>query len=542
MRVLSADQCREIDRRSAEEFGVPSLLLMENAGRAVARIAHGYLANLLRDDSSTTSPAYLWLDSIATGAPADLRPAPGARIAIVCGTGNNGGDGFAAARHLANWGFELDVFLAGDPGKISGDAAVNYQAVLKRGIAVNPAEGDGFREALKNADLILDALLGTGLRGEVMEQAATVIESMLDSGAPVISVDIPSGLHSDTGEVLGVAVYAEITVTFGAVKPGHLLHPGSQHTGRLLVADIGIPTPLLNVNEARGRNIITPQMVRDILPMRPDYSHKGNFGHTGIVAGSVGFSGAACLAALGARAAGSGLTTAAVPEGAYPVVASKLLDCMASPTGRGASFGKEDAQQVLEMAERWDSVAIGCGMGNTESVREFITELMAGLDIPYVLDADGLNVLGEDAERILRNNCDKGVITPHPGEMARLLGTTVDWVQSNRLEAVGRAADDFGVVCVLKGAHTLIAEPYGRTFFNLTGNSGLAKGGSGDVLAGMIAGLLAQGLSPVEAAVAGAWMHGQSADIAAERVARASMTPEDVIDCLSDVFSILDRA
>ena len=542
MRVLSADQCREIDRRSTEEFGVSTLLLMENAGRAVARIAHGYLANLLEDDSSTTSPAYLWMDNLATGSPVDLRPAAAARIAIVCGPGNNGGDGFAAARHLANWGFELDVFLSGDAEKISGDAAVNHSAVLKRGIAVHPAEGEGFRAALKDADLIIDALLGTGLRGEVMDRAAAVIEEITSAGTPVIAVDIPSGLHSDTGEALGCAVAADITVTFGAAKPGHLLHPGSRHTGRLLVADIGIPTPLLQVNEARGRYIITPYLVRKLLPVRSDDSHKGTFGHTGIVAGSVEYSGAACLAALGARSMGSGLTTAAVPDGAWQVVASRLLDCMAVPAGKGNIFMKEDAKNVLEMAERWDSAAIGCGLGQSQGVKEFIAELMARLEISYVLDADALNALGDDAERVLRSNCDKGVITPHPGEMARLLGTTVDWVQSNRLEAVGRAADDFGVVCVLKGAHTLVAEPYGRTFFNLTGNSGLAKGGSGDILAGMIAGLLAQGLSPIDAAVAGVWMHGQSADIAAERVARAAMTAEDVLDCLSDVFTLLDRA
>ncbi len=539
MRIIGAEEMREIDRRACADLGVPSLSLMENAGKAVALAAWSLLQSFTNPEGTTqTSPALECLDDVGREPSLDQTDF---RVVVVCGTGNNGGDGFVAARHLANWGIDCTTLVAGAVGKIQGDALVNYEALRKRGLPVASIEGLNQLALLAEADLIIDGLLGTGMRGDLMELARDVVAAMNSSDAPVLSIDIPSGIHTDTGAILGDAVRANVTVTFATPKPAHVLHPGSEYSGSVVVADIGVPAPLIHTCSTRGQFIITPDHIASVIPVRPRDSHKGVYGHAGILAGSTGMVGAARMAAHACSSAGAGLTTVAIPSSQYIAVATGLTECMTLPIGENADFFKVSmVEQAMEAVSQWDALAIGCGLGQQETTNEFVRQLLRRITIPAVVDADGLNALGQDAARILQGNTGQTILTPHPGEMARLLGTDASWVQSNRIEAATGAADDFGTICVLKGANTIVAEPHGHLFFNLTGNVGLAKGGSGDTLTGIIVSLLAQGLEPIDAACAGVWMHGKCADFVAEHKAEATILASDCVERLSDVYHLLE--
>lgn len=538
MRVLSAQEMREMDRRAFEEYGVTGVQLMEMAGRAVALVADRILQGSPGGEQAAhPSPALTWLDELGRGR-AGRSGRPGMRVCAVCGTGNNGGDGFVAARHLANWGYECTVFVAGDPGRLQGEARLNYEALVRRGLPVIDVPEVSELRALEQADLIIDALLGTGIRGEVMERISEVMDVINSADAPVLAVDIPSGISADTGEVCGNAVWADVTVTFAAPKVGLLLYPGADHAGAVTVADIGIPAPLMELHAPAGKHLIDGAMVAGLVPERRSDSHKGDHGHALLVAGSPGLTGAAEMAARACVLSGAGLTTVACPAAVQPILAARLTEAMTLPLGDSGDRALAPAHlgSLLEQSGRWTAVGLGPGIGREPQTIRFVRELVPKLDCRFVLDADALFALGEEAASLLAGKGHLGVITPHPGELARLLGTEASWVQSNRLEAAGRAADDLGVVCVLKGAHTIVAEPQGRSFFNLTGNPGLAKGGSGDVLAGMILALLAQGLEPVDAAAAGVWLHGRAADIAAERVTQISLTATDCLKAIPEAF------
>jgi|DewCreStandDraft_4_1066084.scaffolds.fasta_scaffold02014_13 NAD(P)H-hydrate epimerase len=538
MRVLSAEEMRDMDRRAFEEYGITGVQLMEMAGRAVALVADHILQGRLTGElPAHPSPVLTWLDDLSRGR-ASLPARSGLRVCAVCGTGNNGGDGFVAARHLANWGYDCTIFVAGDPGRLQGEARLNYEALVRRGLPVIDVPEVSELRALEQADLIIDALLGTGIRGEVMERISEVMDIINSAEAPVLSVDIPSGINADTGEVCGNAVVADVTVTFAAPKTGLLLYPGADFAGAITVADIGIPAPLMDLRAPAGKHIIDGAMVSELIPERESDSHKGDHGHALLVAGSPGLTGAAEMAGRACVLSGAGLTTVACPGGAHATLAAKFTEVMTLPLGQPTevALAPGHAKALLEQAGRWTAVGLGPGIGRDPQTISFVRDIVPKLDRPFVLDADALFALGEDAAKLLAGKADLGVITPHPGELARLLGTDAEWVQSNRLEAAGRAADDFGVVCVLKGAHTIVAEPQGRAFFNLTGNAGLAKGGSGDVLTGIILALLTQGLAPVEAAVAGVWLHGRAADIAAARSNQISLTATDCLKAIPEAF------
>ncbi|MCC6484221.1 MAG: NAD(P)H-hydrate dehydratase [Armatimonadetes bacterium] len=536
MRVLSADEMRQMDRRSAEEFGVASLVLMENAGRSVARSVW----ELLHAGASeaVASPTLSALHDAGT---LQISSEAHGRVAVVCGTGNNGGDGFVAARYLVSWGLKCTVLLSGSEDKLTGEALANYNALKSLGVAIHTISGQRQYSALRDADVVVDALFGTGLRGELSETATEIVQAMNGSGVPVICIDIPSGVHTDTGQTLGEAVQADVTVTFAAPKPAHLLFPGAALCGRTVVADIGIPSALMNAAAPHAKFLLTPGDVARMIPQRRPNDHKGTFGHAGIFAGSIGLMGAAEMAARSCLATGAGLTSVATPSRQHPILAGKLTEAMTVPLGKDASvFGVEDVDAALQASQTWDAVAIGCGIGRDPGTVEFVREFVAGLDFPVVIDADGLNALAGKTEETLRRYGQCAVLTPHPGEMARLLGTDVSAVQSNRLEVAAEAADEFGAVCVLKGAHTIVAEPHGRCWFCVTGNVGLAKGGSGDMLTGIIVALLAQGLPPVDAACAGVWIHGKAADIAAGYKAPAAILATDCIAAISDVYRFLE--
>lgn len=539
MRILSGDEMREMDRRTSEEFGVSTLLLMENAGRAVAQCVHEMLTG---EEHATGVPGITWMQAEATGAPRDV-VAPGLDVAVVCGAGNNGGDGFVAARYLANWGYRCSVLLTSPPSKFAGDALANYQALQKLGLPVVDVSDRDDLPGLQTADLVVDAILGTGIRGEVRGRARSAIEILNETPVPVVAVDIPSGINADTGHIEGAAVIADVTVTFAAPKLGHVLYPGAEFAGGVAVADIGIPRALMQKTGGAGIFLIMPETVEGLLPERDEDSHKGTYGHAGLLAGSPGLIGAAEMAARACAVAGAGLTTAACPAFVHPILAGKLTEIMTRPIGQPENrvFAAGHVDECLEAVQAWDAVGIGCGIGREPHTLEFVRALVGRLDRPFVIDADGLNALGDQAAEVLAGNAELAVLTPHPGEMGRLLGTDTGWVQSNRVEAACRAADDLGAVCVLKGVHTLVAAPGGPVYVNLTGNAGLAKGGSGDVLTGIILSLLAQGLEPIEAACAGVWIHGKAAEVALRTSARASLLASDCISAVPEVYRLLGR-
>ena len=498
-KVATAEQVREFDRRAVQEFGVPSIELMENAGRHVFEAARGLLADV-----------------------------DGNRVAVIAGRGNNGGDGFVAARHLRDAGVDVDVYLLGDPAEVRGDAKVNLDILLKTGHQVqwiNSASQLNLAECV-----IVDAIFGTGLKGEITGLAADAINAVNASNQPAVAVDLPSGLDADSGEIWGVCVNADCTVTFALPKIGLLTYPGAACVGNLLVGDIGIPKQLydeINVEVADD------QWVADRLPARPPDANKGTFGTAVVIAGSPGYTGAAAMASMAVLRSGAGLSMLAVAEGLQDIMAAKLTEVITHPLPQTAdrAISSEAVAPALEFCKKAKSVVLGCGLGTHDETCRFVHEFVRSIDKPAVVDADGLNCLSKDVS-ILEGPQGELVLTPHPGEMSRLIGTGIPEIQSNRLDTAREAASRFHSVVVLKGARTLIADPSGRVFINMTGNVGMASGGTGDVLAGIIGGLLAQGMSTFEAAVCGVYIHGKAGDIAACELGETGMIAGDLLEAV----------
>ena len=509
LKLTTAAQMREMDRRAIEEFGVPSIVLMENAALRV-------------------------VDVIAER----FGPLRGRRIAVVCGKGNNGGDGLAIARHLATrFGAEVDVWLASDPSAYTGDAAANCKMAQAFGLGIIT----GLPSAIQG-ELIVDALLGTGIKGGVEGQLAEVIGRMNRANCPIVSVDVPSGLNADTGDVSGACVKAALTVTFALPKIGLLVYSGAEYVGELVVADIGMPRAVMVADEVK----VAATEASDVaqwLPARVNGrdSNKGKFGHVTVFAGSAGFAGAPTLSAEAAARTGAGLVTLAVPIGIQnalmarvsPVVMTKGL----AETGEG-TFSQGALEAALTLAAKGTAAALGPGLGGAENqeTRAFVREFVSRCPVPLVVDADALNCLASEPDRgasVVRSRSAATVLTPHPGEMGRLLGTDTKTVQSGRREAVEQAAQRYGCVALLKGARTLIAAPDGRLAVNTTSNPGMATGGSGDVLTGLLAALLGSGIAAWEAAAAGAYLHGLAGDLAATgQGGPAGLIATDLIDSL----------
>ncbi len=503
---------REMDRRTIEDFGVPSLVLMENAAlRVVEVIAERF------------------------------GPLRGKRITVVCGKGNNGGDGFAIARHLATrYAADVTVWLASDPAGLTGDAAANYKMAqafgLNFGLSDVPRRGEG------EADLIVDALLGTGIRGGVAGDLVESINGINNSGCQVVAVDVPSGLDADTGRVEGACVKATLTVTFALPKFGLMVYPGAEYVGELIVADIGMPRQVMAADDVQVAATEAADVAR-WLPARVNGrdSNKGQFGHVTVFAGSSGFVGAPTLTSEAAARTGAGLVTLAVPEGIHsaamarvsPVVMTRGL--AQTPSG---TFARAAVEAALKLAGKGTAAALGPGLGGPDSdeTRAFVREFVSRCPVPLVVDADALNCLALEPDRgasVVRGRPNATVLTPHPGEMGRLLGTDTKAVQSDRRGAVEQAAREYGCPVLLKGARTLIADPSGRLAVNTTSNPGMATGGSGDVLSGVIAALLAGKLDAWESASAGAFLHGLAGDLAAAaQGGPAGLIATDLLDRL----------
>jgi len=485
--VLDNDRMREADRHTIEDLGVPGIVLMENA-------ATGVVDALRERFPDATS------------------------VLVLCGPGNNGGDGLAAARHLANGGHRVEVLLLGDEDHLSPDAATNLRLARAFGVPVGAVPGDDLAQldrALELAapDVIIDAMLGTGLDRALSGRLAAVAARLAGAAVPVLAVDVPTGLNGSASEVAGPAVSAELTVTFAALKRCHALPPACLHCGEVAVVDIGIPPAALEA----GCDLwwLEADDAALMLPSRAPDAHKGDFGHLLIVAGSIGRGGAVSMAARSAVVAGSGLVTMAVPEPLVAVVDGACLEAMTHPLAADRDGGIAVPDGLEPLLGRSTAVAAGPGMGTGDGAAKTLDWLLEHWPGPLLLDADAINLLAGRPERLAGREAPP-VLTPHPGELARLLGRTTAEVAAHRLEAAREAARRSGAVVVAKGFRSIVAAPDGQAWINPTGDAHLASGGSGDVLTGTIAGLLAQGVDSARAALVGCWLHGRAGELGGE--------------------------
>jgi NAD(P)H-hydrate epimerase len=507
MIVTTAAEMRALDRWTIEH-GTAGHVLMERAGTGATRVLRGMLPQ-----------------------------APGP-VVVVCGKGNNGGDGFVIARQLRRMRIPVEVWLVGRQAEVQGDAAGMLASWGSRRGAVHEiaasADVAALAARLPRATAVVDALFGTGLNAPVTGVPAEVIEAINAAGAPVLAVDISSGLSADTGRPLGTAVRATATATFGFPKVGQCLYPGVEHTGRLEVVDIGIPAEALAAVGPRCALLDAAEVGR-LLPRRARDAHKGTFGHVLVVAGSRGKSGAALLAAEAAARSGAGLTTLAVPASLQSVVEGHVREAMTAALPHEPSGG-----ELADLLAGRAAVVCGPGLGLTADTRALVAAIVRTCSAPLVLDADGLNaVAGTD---VLRERLAPTVITPHPGEMARLLETDTAAVQADRVAAARGLAERWDVVVVLKGARTVIAAPDGQVAISPTGNPGMASGGMGDALSGLLGALLSQRLRPFDAARLGVFAHGAAADAIAARRGEAGLLARDVIEELPPTLAALQRA
>ncbi len=502
--ILTPEQMRELDRRTIEELGMPGMVLMELAARGVM----------------------LEVEAILGGRPA------GARVLVFCGPGNNGGDGFAVARRLLNLRAEPTVYLFAERGRLRGDAKSNCEIFERLGGKVVELTDPAALEDLPPAEILVDALLGTGLRGGAEGLLAAGIEAINRHPAPVVAVDIPSGIDGANGQAEGPAVRAEITATFGEVKAGHILSPGLEHAGRISRVDIQIPPKFVEELEV-GLFLIEPDDVYDMLPVRPLDAHKGDAGKVLLVAGSVGMTGAADLAARACLRSGSGLVKVATSLNAQPILAGRTSEVMTIPVAatENGTIAPE-AETTIDEARKWADVeVIGPGLSLNPETVEWFRGHIDDLPLPTVIDADGLNALAQMPEK-LASLGEKVVLTPHIGEFARLTGLPAGEIDADRVGTVRKYAAEWGVTLLLKGVPTLVAGPKGPVYAVLAGNPGMASAGMGDVLTGVIAGLLGQGLGPVEAAVAGTTIHGLAGDLASQELGATGIVAGDVIERL----------
>jgi len=513
MIVVTAEQMREMDRLTIEKYGVPSLSLMERAGEGIAQA-------ILERFSRVAKKGVL----------------------VVAGKGNNGGDGFVVARLLKKRRIPCEVALLARNGEVSADSAHNLRAYMKlkgKVVEVDPTGLDLLRQRMKGRGLLVDAILGTGMKNDVRGLYAEAITLMNGSGLPTVAVDIPSGLDSDRGTPLGVSIQAEMTVALAFAKQGEVIYPGLNYVGDLVVAEIDID-PRAVQEVAPKTEIMQQEEISRLVPTRDPDSHKGTYGHLLIVAGSRGKTGAAILASRAAMRSGAGLVTLAAPRSLNDIFASSLVEVMTEPLAENAEeemepLGDEAWRRLLD---RKSVVLFGPGIGVTDAARNNLRWLLRNLEMPWVIDADGLNNLALDINR-LRSAKTPPVLTPHPGEMARLIGKDTVSVNQDRIGIARAFATEHRCYLVLKGARTVIATANGKVFINPTGNPGMASGGMGDVLAGVLAALLGQGLSAEHAMKLGVYLHGFVGDRVAAEKGEIGLIASDIIEGLPAALNAL---
>ncbi len=510
MRVLNAAQMREADRRTIEDIGIPSLVLMENAGRQVVAAMEAIHTDLSEH-----------------------------QVAVLCGRGNNGGDGFVAARTLVQRGVDVSVFLIGRVADVRGDARTNLEVLGHLGVTViEIADSQAWElhlSEVRDCTLIVDAIFGTGLNAPVSGLIESVITDVNASGIPVVSIDLPSGLSADSCDPIGESIEAGTTVTLGAPKLPLVLPPAETRAGDIVIADIGIPSEVIDSLDGPQIDLLTRSSAREHLTPRTPDSHKGDYGHVLIVAGSRGKSGAAHLSGVGALRSGAGLVTVATSASCQDVVASMAPEYMTIGLRENADgLDPDGVDPLLDLAR--DVIAIGPGLGQAPGTRAFIRALVDRATMPLVVDADGLNAFSGEPDGLTGREGRDIIITPHPGEMARLVGMSTDEVQASRLEIARNFATSHHLYVVLKGHRTLIATPDGKVFINPTGNPGMSTGGTGDVLTGMIAAWLAHLLDAEAACKLAVYLHGMAGDLAEADEGEVSMTAGDLAGRIGDAI------
>ncbi len=515
MYIVTPREMAKLDRITINEVGIPGIVLMENAGRGAFDFFLKILPDLLER-----------------------------RIGVVCGSGNNGGDGFVIARLCHQNGADVRVFCAKDPKQLTGDAKTNFEIISNLNVPIYTFEDNGpdFWENLRECTVIIDAIFGTGLSREVTGLFEKLINEINKMNVPVLSVDIPSGIDGSTGKVLGVAVQALATATFGLPKIGHYVWPGSRHTGTLEVIDIGIPNEIVE-RESLNRFVLTDQLVSQWIDPRQPTAHKGQAGHMVILAGSPGKTGAAAMAANSAVRSGAGLVTLMVPESLNPILEEKTTESMTFPLKETLehTVSLEAEEEILSFLEDKESFAIGPGLSQNGETKELVRRLVTSVECPMVIDADGLNAIADYTE-VLKNSKAPIILTPHPGEMSRLVKMSVADVQINRLGIAQSFSREYGVIVVLKGHRTVIAAPDGKLAINKTGNPAMASGGMGDILTGLIGAFLAQGIGAFEAACLGVYIHGFAADVVVKRKrwGTRGLAATDIIGVIPEVIAILE--
>lgn len=500
MKLVTAGEMTALEQIAIHEYGIDGLLLMENAARS-------------------------FCDALET----EWGNFHGKTVAVFCGKGNNGGDGFAISRHLANRGASVTVIIGFNPAELKADAKKNFDIIKKMQLSIIP-----FADMPKSRyDIVIDALLGTGFHGVATGDMAQMIESVNTSGERIASVDVPSGASCSDGKVDGVCVKADVTVTFCLAKPGHYLYPAKEYCGKVVVTDISIPKNIVNNFPAMAYTL--DETLAEELPPRKENSHKGSFGKVLVFAGSEGMKGAAIMATTAVLKSGAGMVTAAIPNALCDLFAAQFPEAMTLP------LPSENATAFIQQNLSTQNVFLaGCGLGSAEETQNTMRLLALGCQNPMVIDADGINALAGHIH-IIKNKTVPAVITPHPLEFSRISGLSVEHIQQNRLQVAQCFAKENGVILVLKGADTVVALPDGKAYISTQSNSGLAKAGSGDVLAGVIAALIAQGATPESATKLGVYIHGRAGMLAREKLGAYSMTSSDVLSLLPEAIRELAR-
>ena len=493
MKICTVGEMRKADKDAAEKFGIPSIVLMENAARSCVSEIIGF-------DSFT----------------------------ILCGKGNNAGDGFAIARHLINAGKNVKIYLVlGD--SFSGDAKINFDILKNMSVSFLKPDKEALKTDIMLSDCVVDAIFGTGIRGGIDKVILDIFDIVNEFAKYVLSVDIPSGVDATSGKIFENAIKADKTVTFAAYKRGLLLFPAADFAGEIKVSDISIPEEVLTNVMAEA---LDEEKVKSLVPHRKKNSHKGDYGKILVIGGSVGMAGAVSLAAGAAFKVGAGLVTACVPHEINDIIQKNVVEAMTNP----ADFVKEQSK-VIEKINSFDAVLFGNGIGREKHITELLENLLKAVKVPLVIDADGLFALSKKPE-LLELCGENTVLTPHTMEMARLLGITPEEVEENRMDISREFAEKNGLTLVLKGNHTIITAPDGRQLVNVNGNSGMATAGSGDVLAGMTAGLLPTVKNSFSAAALSVYLHGAAGDFAARNIGEASMMASDIADAVSHILPV----
>jgi hydroxyethylthiazole kinase-like uncharacterized protein yjeF len=505
MKVAKVDEMRALDRRATEEFGITQDLLMENAGQAVYFVV---LQELGMKDM---------------------------KFVVFCGGGNNGGDGLVVARKIHSNGGEVKVFLLDDEAKFKGAAKRNFEIVSRMPIEMSKISSiDSAIPELFDCDAVVDAIFGTGLVRKVSGMYKDVIQLINESQSTVFSVDIPSGINGNTGEVMGVAVEADYTVSFGLPKLGNMLYPGYQHCGKLYVSHISFPPALHDSDDIKAA-VNSPME----LPERAKDSHKGSYGKALFIAGSSSYFGAPYFSALSFLKAGGGLSYLATPKSIAPSIASQGSEIVFVPQKETASgsISLDNKDELLELCQTVDMVVLGPGLSLERETQEMVRKLAAAIDRPLLIDGDGITAIAGDLRK-LKNREAPTILTPHLGEMSRIAKMEIGEASKNRIDVLQRMTKELNAIIVLKGAHSLIGYPDGTVFINVSGNSGMATAGSGDVLTGTIASMYGLGLPLEDAVRTGVFMHGFSGDVAAVDKGEDGMTAQDIMDCLPETVKL----